>query len=69
MNNKTKIKWYTELEIVDTETGELITKSEYERRDLIIIKKTKKNEYNAKSNAGITRWTWECGRNPQQKLW
>jgi len=69
MNNERKdttVKWYTVTEYVDVETGEIITKSEYERNYYatgIIQKTTEKNH-----KYGITKITKECRRNGQTRL-
>lgn len=60
------IKWYTILEIVDITTGEIIKKSEYERRNLRIINKTIKTEKNEKF--GTRTITWECREHEQYTL-
>lgn len=64
-----KIKWYTVVEIIDAETGEIITKSEYERRGLRIINKTKtvKIDENTKEYGEI-KWIWECRPHEQLRL-
>ena len=64
--NKNVKKWFSELEIVDTETGEIITKSEYYRRNLRIINKTK--NYEITDEIGKIKHRWECKENEQQRL-
>lgn len=66
-----KIKWFTAIEIVDITTGELITKSMYERRNMRIIKKTKSDEFKTSARGekyAIRTWTWECREHEQQRL-
>ena len=48
----TKFKWYSLLEIVDKQTGEIITKTNFERRKLIIKEKEYKNEFKTKTRNG-----------------
>lgn len=62
-----KLKWYTVVEYVDIETGELISKSLKERK-YYVIRKTKKVEVYEYQGYGITKWTAECRRNGQQRL-
>lgn len=64
MNNDKR--WITVSEYVDIETGEIITKSLYER-EYIIIRKTKK--YEDSGNYNIAKWVNECRRHGQTKLW
>lgn len=72
------MKWRTELEIVNSETGELLKKSDVIRGDYIIKQKEKKytsKEYLDKGYHGkiikqnIIKITWICITNPQQKMW
>lgn len=60
------MKWYTEVEIVEITTGEIITKSEFERRNLKIIKKETKTEI--LNNYGKRKITWEVKENEQTRL-
>lgn len=59
-------KWYTIVEIVDIETGEVISKSEYERRNLRIIKKIKKHEI--RGTIGTIRHEWHAREHEQTKM-
>lgn len=64
---KTMKQWRTELEIVDIETGVILTKDQIDRQEYLIINKEKRNEYeNEKYN--IRKITWCCKKNTQQKL-
>ncbi len=69
---KTKIKWYTTVEMVDEETGESLRKHRIENGEYIIIKKEKVNETNRNINgeptSGRTIWFYICRPNPQYKL-
>lgn len=59
------MKWITITEYIDVETGEIITKSEYER-NYIKLKSTKKFEITEKY--GITNYQIECQKSKQTKL-
>ncbi len=61
-----KMKWYTEVEMVDVETGEILTKSKVEREYIVKSKNKHKTEY--KDGKGIRKFTWECERNRQQRI-
>lgn len=66
-----KIKWFTATQIVDVETGEILTKSMYERRRMRIINKTKSDEFKTSSRGekyAIRTWTWECKEHEQLTL-
>lgn len=64
-NDKSTIKFYSESTYVDIETGEIITKSKFER-EYYKIRSNKKTIIN--ENHGIIKHTIECRRNGQQKL-
>lgn len=64
--NEDKRKWITISEYVDITTGEIITKSEYEREYYKVKKPTKTIEYNEKYR--IIRYTNECRKHEQTKL-
>lgn len=64
-HDKSTLKWYGMSEYVDVHTGEIISKAEYER-EYIKIKTNKKYEVN--ETYGIIRYTIECERNRQTKL-
>ena len=66
MTNEQNKRWVTISEYVDIETGELITKSKYER-EYYMIKKTKKVTENDKYR--IITFTNECRPKGQTKLW
>lgn len=69
--NKERIKWYSTTEIIDTETGEIITKSTYERGNYRIIEKNKKHELqfdNRGNKYGTTTHQWYVKGNEQQRL-
>lgn len=57
--------WITTSEYVDTETGEIIAKRQA-LKHYIILRKSKK--YDQSKHYNVTKWTYECGRDPQQKL-
>lgn len=61
-----KIKWFTISEHVDIETGEIITKKEFEKNyyKVGITKKTEINE-----NNGIIKYTTESRRTNQTRIW
>lgn len=74
---KEQIKWRTELEIVNIETGEIGTKAQVERKELIVQKKTRRTEiieyldkkwHGTYKKAGRIIITWECIETPQIKL-
>lgn len=66
-------KWTTKMDYIDLETGELITKSEFER-NYFAVRKTKIIEFqikiikNEKVKYGIIKHNIECRRTGQQKL-
>lgn len=77
MNQNNNIKWRTELEIVNIETAEILLKSQVERKEYLVIRKTKRveiQEYLDKKWHGTYRkigriiWTWECIESPQTTL-
>lgn len=66
-------KWYTVVEYIDIETGEIITKS-LAKREYKILKKTKNIEiletvinHEIKKN-GYIKYTAECEKNRQLRL-
>ena len=65
-----KIKWFNVLTIVIEDTGEIITRKEFDRRNLII--KSKEHEKRLKQHKGVTygisRTTWVCGDAPNNDL-
>lgn len=61
------MKWSTTIEVIDTETGEIITKKHVEQGIYVMIKKTTETEI--KNNLyGKRKIKWFCERNRQQKL-
>lgn len=60
-------KWITTTEYVDVETGEIITKSNYERNYYLTGKKSKTIEENEKYK--IKKYINECRRNGQVRIW
>jgi len=64
-NERKTIKWYTMTEYVDIETGELISKSEYEK-NYYKIKNNKKIEIT--ENHGIIKYITECRQHGQKRL-
>lgn len=66
-NDKTTVKrWYATSEYVDVDTGEILTRSQFERLDYVKLKTTKKYEING--NIGIIKHQIECEVNRQKKL-
>lgn len=67
------LKWFTIVEYIDIDTGEIITKSLCEReyirlrknKKIEIIEKLEKNE---KIKSGLIKYTYECERNKQLRL-
>lgn len=66
--NETIKKWYTKLEIVDTDSGEILTKNDIINKKYIIINKNIKYEINKEQQYGTRIILWECERNKQQRL-
>jgi hypothetical protein len=62
---KTIKKWYTATEYVDTDTGELITKKEFEK-NYYKTKSTRKIEI--QENYGIIKYINECRITGQERL-
>jgi len=62
-----KLKWFTAVEYVDVETGEIITKSEKERNYYVVGNETR-TEINNEKKYGIKYIRKNCRRNGQQKL-
>ena len=65
--NTDKRKWVTIVEYVDIETGEIITKSVFEREYYKTGKKHKK--YNENEKFRITTLQFECRRKQQLTIW
>ena len=67
---KEEIRWYNIVEIVDVETGEIITKSQFERRNLRIINKTKNHEFSERNGIkfGLTKIRWEVREHEQTRM-
>lgn len=61
------IKWYSVTEFVDISTGEIITKSKYEREKYITIKINK--SYKIEKNHGIIKYSRECEKSRQFEIW
>lgn len=61
-----KIKWYTVVERVDLETGEIISKSEAERNYRVKYREIKTEN---KQTHGIRTITQMCEKDKQIKLW
>ena len=68
MNNTTK--WLTETEYIDIETGEIISKSCFDRHYYIIKETETKTEYKQikGQNYGIKKIKKLCERNRQQRI-
>ena len=68
-NKDDNIKWYTESEFVDEDTGEIIPRH-YIESGLYVktIKKEIKNEFDEKVRKGKRKFTFICRRNEQYKL-
>lgn len=67
---KEEIKWYSETEIIDTDTGEIITKSQKERGNYRTIKREKKYEISEKNGIkhGIIKHKQYVREHEQQRL-
>jgi hypothetical protein len=66
------MRWYTELEIINVETAEIINRNKYKKNDYYIIKKeikikVKTDENNEKY--GIRELKWIVKENRQTNLW
>lgn len=63
-------KWFSKTEIIDVETGEIITKSEYERNNYRTITKEKNHELKDKNGIkyGTITHRWLTKPNEQQRL-
>lgn len=67
-------KWYTTIEYIDIDTGEIITKS-LAKREYIQLRKTKKIEIikiiinKEVLKHGNIKYTAECEKNKQTTLW
>lgn len=70
MYNKNEIKWHTELEIVDEETGEILPRFIVEQGKYYIHKKEVKNEIreNNGRKQGARKILWICRKNNQGQL-
>ena len=64
---KGEIKWYSITEYIDISTGEIISKSEYEREKYITIKINK--TYKINKDNGIIKYSRECEKNRQLEIW
>ena len=66
-----QVKFYSYIEIVDIETGEILTKSMFERKNMRIIKKeitrTFKKDING-NTYGKTKSQWQVKTNEQTKI-
>lgn len=65
-NHQIKKKIYATTEYVDIETGEIITKSKFNREYIKI--ESEKKYINHEKHIEV-KWTTTARRNPQQKLW
>lgn len=61
-----KIKWTSQTEYVDIDTGEIITKKQQEK-EYIIIKTKKHVKINNENNIARVRYTNECTKTGKQK--
>lgn len=59
--------WKSEVTIVDTETGEILTRKHINQGLYVVIRKTVVNNKISK-NYGIKRITWQAERNRQKSL-
>lgn len=64
---KGEIKWYSITEYVDISTGEIISKSEYQRERYITIKISK--TYKIDKEYGIIKYRRECEKSRQFEIW
>jgi hypothetical protein len=65
------MRWYTELEIIDVETAEIINRNKYKKKDYHIIKKEINNKISTDENNekyGIRELKWIVRENKQIKL-
>lgn len=66
-NNSINMQWSTTVEVIDIETGEIITKKHVEKGNYVIIKKEQTTEI--KNNIyGKRKIKWLCEKNRQQNL-
>ena len=66
------MRWYTELEIINVETAEIVNRNKYKKNDYYIIKKEVNNKIKTDENNekyGIRELKWLVRENRQQKLW
>ena len=66
-----QIKFYSYIEIVDIETGEILTKSMFERRNMRVVKKeiTRNFKKDKDGNTyGETKSQWQVKTNEQTKI-
>jgi len=61
-------KWYSTIEIIDIETGEIITKQQARAESYYVTKKYKITEFNQEENYGTIKWCWECKKSTQTRL-
>lgn len=61
------IKWYSITEYVDISTGEIINKSEYQRKRYKTIKISKTIKID--KNNGIIKYIRECEKDRQLEIW
>lgn len=63
-------QWKTKVTVLDTETGEELTKKHVEQGLYVIIKKTSKTTVKHEHNLEIFEKTirWHCEKNRQQEL-
>lgn len=61
------MKWFTCVEVVDTETGEITDKKHYDKTRTRIIQKVKKVTI-INENYGEIKYTWETKRHEQEHL-
>lgn len=59
------MKWYTQIEVLDIETGEIHEKN-INMNDWIKVKKTEKYEINEHETKGIKKITYECRKRDEQ---
>ena len=66
------MRWFTELEIINVETAEIIDRYKYKKNDYYIIKKEVNNKIKTDANNekyGIRELKWIVRENRQTNLW
>ena len=65
------MRWYTDLEIIDVETAEIINRNKYKKTDYYIIKKESNNKIKTDENNekyGIRELKWHVRERQQLKF-